>query len=252
MSRLAHDNIFLDPRGTTVVYTDQGATFDSDQPLLNLSKMQLPLFAQFTGATAELDADAGASYTVDTLALLGHTLENGMEVEFLDGMTSLGTATVTNYRGLAQNVILVLDTPVSLQTLTISITGGTGGVDYRIGALWASGSLDCCISPDGFGAGVESLSQVSWADATPYSDERASQGVPTFKFTPMPRAAAIGPAYPNVNAIFREIGTHAPVIVIPYIDTPALATYGLTESTTGPTETINKLWRAGMTIRQQG
>lgn len=252
MSLLAYSNIFLDPVGNTVSYDDTGATFAASPPISNLSKMQLNMFAYFTGETAAFDADAGAEHSVTVLALLGHTLASGMEVEFLNGAVSLGTVTVANYQGLPQNAILVLSAPVTLQALSVSITGGTAGVDYRLGALWASGGFNRCITPDGFGYGVASLSRHAWAGGVGYSSRRASQDVPRFSFTPLNDAGAIGPAYPNVRAIWREIGTHAPVLLIPFEDELAHSVYGLPGELTGPSRTANKRWRAGLTIRQQG
>lgn len=251
MGLLAYNNIFLDPRYATVVYTDQGATFDSDYPLSNLSKMQLPTFAQFTGATCDLDADAGASYSVKVLALLGHTLTSGMEVEFLNGMSSLGTVTVANYEGAAQNAILVLDSPVSLQTLTIQVTGGSGGTDYRIGALWASPALSLDIESRDFGFGTASLSTAGYADGTGYTKAMESYDNPSLSFTVMSESQAIGPAYPNLKAIFRQSGLHRPVISIPLESELAFSTYGLMSDMSGPSIREGQLWKASATIREQ-
>ncbi|WP_339617192.1 hypothetical protein [uncultured Gilvimarinus sp.] len=252
MSRLAYNNIFLDPTYSTVVFTDEGATFTAAQPLSNLAKMQLPDYAQFTGETAELDADAGAEYAVDVLALLGHTLTDGMQVEFLDGATSLGTVTVANYRGLAQNVILLLDTPVTLQTLTVSITGGTSEAAYKIGAVWASESYKKCFAKADYGRNTASLSNVAWASATAYVDARESQGAQNFRFTPLARADAIGPAYPNAEAVLREINESRVVLAIPYNADPAQSIYGIVESTAGPkVDAVSDRWRASVSVTEQ-
>lgn len=251
MSRIAYNNIFLDPRAATVQYTDVGGSFSVAQPLPNLSKMQLPTFAQFTGATAELDADAGASHSVDVLALVGHTLTTGMQVEFLDGATSLGTVTVANYEGLPQDAILILDSPVSLQTLTVSITGGSIGVNYRIGALWASPSFEVVFENSDFDMGATSLSLVSYAQATGYTAERPSYDAMKVTFPKLTKAEAIGPSWPNLQAIFRTTGKHKPVIFIPIEAELAHSRYCLIEEFNGPRVRSGLIWTANAVAREQ-
>lgn len=251
MSRIAYNNIFLDPRATTVVYTDVGASFDANQPLSNLSKMQLPTFAQFTGATARFTANSGASYSVDVLALVGHTLTTGMEVEFLNGMTSLGTVTVANYEGFPQDVILILDEPVNLQTLTVSITGGAIGTNYRIGALWASPSFEVVFENSDFDMGATSLSLTSYAQATGYTAERPSYDAMKVTFPSLKKSEAIGPAWPNLQAIFRTSGKHKPVIFIPIEGELAHSRYCLIEEFNGPRVRSGLIWTANAVAREQ-
>lgn len=251
MSRIAYNNIFLDARATTVQYTDAGGSFSAAQPLSNLSKMQLPVFAQFAGATAELDADAGASHSVDVLALLGHTLADGMEVEFLNGATSLGTVKVANYEGLPQDAILILDETVNLQTLTVSITGGSIGTNYRIGALWASPSFEIYFENSDFDTGTTSLSLTSYAQATGYTAERPSYDAMKVTFPNLKKSEAIGPAWPNLQAIFRTTGKHRPVIFIPIETELAHSRYCLIEEFNGPRVRSGLIWTANAVAREQ-
>lgn len=251
MSRLAYNNIFIDSLYETVSITDTGATFNPAQPLSNLAKPELPQFAQFTGTAGTLEADAGAEHSVDVLALLGHTLADGMQVEFLDGATSLGSVTVANYRGKPQHAILLLNTPVTLQTLTVSITGGVAETSYTIGALWASESVNWCFAKADYGRNHKSLSNVSWATATAYVDPRQSQAAQNFRFTPLSRAKAIGPAYPNADAVFREIEQNRIVLAIPYNDDRAQSVYGIVESTSGPkVNPASDRWRASVAVTE--
>lgn len=256
-SLVAYNNAFLDPRGAAVDYTDVGGTFSNVQPLSNLSKPQLGAFAEFVGATCEFDADAGAAFEADVFALLGHTLEDGMEVEFIDesgSPSSLGTVTVQNYRGLPQHAILILDAPVSLQTLTVSVTGGTALQDYTIGALWASPSFREEILSAGYDYSMENLSIQSWALNSGYAANRPTYESPRFEWPLLSEEAARGPAWPNARAILREIGGHSEVICIPSIADPTSCTYGLITQPIGPVcHAGNKnIWRAGATIREQG
>lgn len=249
MSILAYSNIFLDPRGTSVVYADTGGTASVAQPLDNMSKMQLPIFAQFNSAAAEFTATLPAQKTARVFALLGHTLPGDAEVTFSAGGVPLGTVTVKNYPGLARHAILVLDEPVQVTELAVSITGGGSG--FTIGALWASDGFTKSFALDGFGYDFESLSSVSWAGAAGYVSPRESQTLPTFKFTPLTRAEAIGPDAPNVRSVFRCVSEHKCVLVIPYNRDLSTAVYGLIESTSGPTTIPNApTWRASATVRE--
>lgn len=250
MTLLAHDNMFLDPVGGTVTYTDTGATFSASPPIENMSKMQVPRFAQFT-ETADFDVTTGSPVTVKVLGLMSHTLTDGMVVEFFNGATSLGSVTVANYRGVTQNAILVLGSEETFTTLTVEITGGAPGTQYRIGALWASPAFEASVESSDFGFDTTSLSVQNYASATGYTARRDSYDAPTLSYTALSRAKAIGPEYPNLKSIISESGMHAPVLAIPIETELAYSTYGLIEDATGPGVRSGDLWRATLTIREQ-
>lgn len=262
-SLVAYSNRFNDTRAAKTVFTDVGGDFSSSQPLDNMAKKQLPIFAQFTGASCELEVQAvedsdqssptPESFDAEVFAVLGHTLDNGMEVEFLDGSTSLGTVTVANYQGLQQHAILVLDSSVSIDTLTVSITGGESDGSYRIGAVWAGPAFRVGFGIEDFSINPTSLSDLEWADATGYTNERESQQIVSVRFPYMTRAKAYGPEWPHWNAITLTIGRHSPVLVIP--DTAELGNvvYGLIE-TFAPTKALPTPnasgWRGGLDVTE--
>ena len=252
-SLVAHSNRLFG----RVSFDDTGASF-SVQPMSNMSETQLPLFAQFTGATAEFDvtaldsAEDPETFSADVFGVLGHTLDDGAVVEFLDGSTSLGSVTVANNQGLPQHAILVLDSPVSLDTLTVKITNADGG---RIGAVWASPSFRTKFSIDDFGFDANSLSDLEWASATGWANRRASQDTVRVTFPWMSKAEAIGPAWPNWRAIARIIGIHSPVIVMPDNAEMGYSLYGRVESfpSTQPQPTpMASHWRGGVNVIEEG
>lgn len=260
-SLVAYNNRFNDSTAARTVFTDVGGSFSASQPLENLAKKQTPLFAEFDGPSCELDIEAvvdssdsaptAETFSADVLAVLGHTLDDGMEVEFLDGSNSLGTVTVANYTGYAQHAILVLDSTVSLTTLTVSITGGGSGDSYRLGAIWAGPSFRVGFGVEDFSIEPRSLSDQSWAGATGYSNERESQQVVSVRFPYMTRANAYGPTWPNWNAITLTSGKHAPMILIPDASELGTAVYGLVESyaQTKPLPTPQASgWRGGVNL----
>lgn len=250
MTLLAYNNAFLDQVGDTVEYTDSGGTFSLSPPIKNMSKMQVPQFAQFT-ESADFDVTTGDGVTVRVLGLMSHTLTNGMTVEFFGDAVSLGTVAVANYRGMTQNAILVLDEPATFTTLTVEITGGAADTQYRIGALWASPAFEADVEGPEFGYDTTSLSIQNYASATGYASRRDSYDSPTLSYPVLKTADAVGPAYPNLKAILTEVGKHAPVISIPMPDELAFSTYGLIEDSTGPSIRSGRLWRATLTIREQ-
>lgn len=144
MARLAHANRFLVTDTRAAAFTDQGGTFESWPPLSNLGKMQLPLKAIWDGATFDIDcqaqdaAGAAESFDADTFAVLGlEGVEEEAVFEFLDGATSLGTVNYADAPvGRGGSAVLELSAPVSLDTLTVQVTGaGTGA--HSIGAVFA-------------------------------------------------------------------------------------------------------------------
>ena len=245
-----------------VDFTDTDDTFDASQPLENMKRKQLPLFAQFEQA-CEFDVQAvedesdsaptGENFDADVFALLGHTLDDGMTVEFLDGTSSLGTVTVANYEGLPRYVILALDSTVNLDTVTVKVSGGDSGTDYRIGAVWASQSFRAGFGQADHAITTTSLSYAEFAAATGYSSERESYDLVSVRFPHLTKAEAIGPAWPNWNAISRLAGRHEPVIVIPDTDELAYSRYGLVEAFTpariNPSPKA-KSWRGGLDLRE--
>lgn len=259
-SLVAYNNRFNDTRAARTVLADVGTTFSSDQPLDNLTRKQLSLFAQFT-ENCELDIQAvedssaepvvADSFSADVFAVLGHTLADGMEVEFLDGATSLGSVTVANYIGVAQHAILVLDSAVSLDTLTVKVTGGTAGVSYRIGAVWAGPSFRTGFGMEDFTIDPRSLSQQSFAAATGYTNEQPSQQMISARFPGMTRANAIGPAWPNWKAIAITTGLHEPLMLIPDTSDLAHSVYGLVEAFVPARPHPSpgaSLWRGGVDV----
>lgn len=142
---LAYDNRFHARRHKAASYTDVGTSFSSALPLSNLGQQQLSLFAEFTGATAELSCaaldavDNPQNFTADVLALLGHTLPTGALVEFLNGADLLAAATWRPVVGSPAHLVVALPEAVTLNTLNVRISNAsTGG---RIGVVWASPSL---------------------------------------------------------------------------------------------------------------
>jgi hypothetical protein len=249
-SLFAYSNVFLDQTNDVVTYTDIGATFSASPPIGNLSKMQIPQFAEFT-ETADFDAETGSTETARVFALIGHTLTDGMVVDFLADDVSIGTVTVANYTGYQNNAILVLSANTSFDKLSVEITGGVAATTYNIGVLWASPAFEQSIESTDFGFGVTSLSQVSYAQATGYAAQRDSYGNQKFSWTAMTRADAVGPTYPNAMAIMSESGNHAPVLAIPISTELAYSIYGLIDDMMGPEVRSGDLWRASVTIRQQ-
>lgn len=168
---LAYDNRFHATAAKPVAFTDVGETFDAAQPLTNLGTMQLPRFAAFTGATAELDAQAtdgaetpaGVDFTCDVIGLLGlESWEAGTLVEFLDDTAVVAAATWRPVDAFQRHLILPLPEPVTLDTLTVRVTGAGSGTK-KIGAVWAGPSLrfqlDGQWTNDTFDTGVVSVSQ---------------------------------------------------------------------------------------------
>lgn len=239
-SLVAYNNRFNDTRAATTVVTDTGGSFSASQPLENMLKKQLPLFAQFSGPSAEFDVEAvvdssdsaptAETFSADVFAVLGHTLTDGMEVEFLDGSSSLGTVTVANYQGYAQHAILVLDSAVTISELTVSITGGSSGDDYRIGAVWAGPSFRVGFGLEDFAIDPRSLSLQDWAQATAYTNEQDSQQAVSVRFPYMSKADAWGPTWPNWNAITLTTGRHSSMILIPDTSELTTAVYGVVEA----------------------
>ena len=239
MSLVAYNNRFNDSRAAKTVFTDVGASFSASQPLENMAKKQLPLFAQFDvdcefDVEAVVDSDDSAptleTFSADVFALLGHTLDDGMEVEFLNGSNSLGTVTVANYQGLPQHVILAIDSAVTMDTLTVKVTGGESGSSYRIGSVWAGPSFRTAFGLSDFSIETRSLSDQAWAAATGYSNERESQRLVSVRFPYMTKAEAKGPSWPNWEAITMSQGRHSPMIVIPDTNEMAFSVYGLVDT----------------------
>lgn len=260
-SLVAYNNRFNDSDASTVVFNDVGGDFSSAQPLENMAKKQLPLFAEFDGPSCELDIQAvldssesaptAETFSADVFALLGHTLTDGMEVEFLDGSSSLGTVTVANYTGLAQHAVLVLDSAVSLDTLTVSVTGGGSGESYRIGSVWAGPSFRVGFGIEDFSIDMRSLSDQAWSSATGYTNERDSQQAVSVRFPHMTRAKARGPSWPNWQAITSTTGKHSPILIVPDTTELAHTVYGLVESF-APTRLLPMPqasgWRGGVNV----
>lgn len=260
-SLVAYGNRFNDTRSATTVVTDTGGSFSASQPLENMLKKQLPLFAQFSGPSSEFDVEAvvdssdsaptAETFSADVFAVLGHTLTDGMEVEFLDGSSSLGTVTVANYQGYAQHAILVLDSAVTVSELTVSITGGGSGDDYRIGAVWAGPSFRVGFGVEDFTIEPRSLSGQSFAGATGYANQRESQQVVSVRFPYMTRSKAYGPEWPNWNAITLTVGRHSPVLIIPDTTELGNTVYGLVDTFANtralPTPKASG-WRGGINV----
>lgn len=173
-SCFAYQNRLHVTAAQAVEFTDVGATFDAAQPLTNLGTMQLPRFAAFTGATATIEAEAtdggdpasAAPFSADVFAVLGiENLEAGATIEFFDNDTgtpvSLGSVTWTPVAG-QRHAILLLDNPVTIDTLRVTFTDAGSGTT-RIGGLWAGPSVRSAIRP-GYGintadTGIASYSQ---------------------------------------------------------------------------------------------
>ena len=177
-SVFAYNNRFHVTAQKPVTFTATAGSFNAAQPMANLGRMQLPLFVEFTGADAEFTAAAilagsdpasAETFSADTFAIAGlQNFPDDTEIEFLNGVTSLGTVTYTPAPIGGQHAILVLDTPVSLDTLTVSITASGTGVK-RIGAAWASLSnrtspgLEMAFNPQDTGSVSSSQGGTDWA-----------------------------------------------------------------------------------------
>ena len=176
----AYNNRFHATATKPVVFADVGSTFSAAQPLANMGRMQLPIFAEFTGALAEFTAEAilagsdpasAQTFSADTFGILGlQNFPDDTSIEFLNGATSLGTVTYSPAPIGGQHAILVLDAAVSLDTLTVDITAaGTGA--KRIGAVWASLSnrtspaLELAFNTDDTGVVNSSQGGTDWAFA---------------------------------------------------------------------------------------
>lgn len=168
---LSYDNRFHATAAKPVLFTDVGTSFDSAQPLTNLGTMQLPRFAAFTGATAELDVQAtdgaetpaGVDFTCDVLGLLGlEGWEDGTLVEFLADTAVIAAATWRPVDEFQRHLIVPLPEAVTLDTLTVRISGA-GSDSKKIGAVWAGPSLrfelDAAWANDTYDTGVVSVSQ---------------------------------------------------------------------------------------------
>lgn len=170
-SVLAYQNRLHATANQAVAFSDVAATFDDVPALTNLGKMQLPRFAAFTGADATLEAQAtdggdpasADPFTADVFGVMGiENLEAGATIEFFDNDTgtpaSLGSVTWTPVAG-QRHAVLLLDTPITIDTLRVVITdGGTGTT--KIGALWAGPSVRTAIRP-GYGVNTSDTGQVS-------------------------------------------------------------------------------------------
>lgn len=137
--------------------TFSSADFASTPPITNLGLMQLPLFGQFTGGSATLTCEATdgtgnspnlQSFDADVFAVLGcQGFDSGAQVEFLNGMSSIGSATIEAAPLGGTCAIVAVDTPVSLDTLTVEFTSAGSGT-HKVGAIWASPSVRFTPLPD--------------------------------------------------------------------------------------------------------
>lgn len=184
---------------------------ESSPPASNLGIEQLPIFAQFDGAAVTIDCEAmdgslADEFSADTFAILGlQGFPDGAEVEFLDGSVSLGVVTYSEPPIGGRHAVLTLSAPVTLDTLTVSITGAGTGIK-KVGAVWASTSYQYSAGLD-FDLTTSDTSIVSaseggtvWA----YSGD-AVQNVPIRGRTDDPETVA---------RVMRSIGAATPVLLI--------------------------------------
>lgn len=141
---LSYGNRFLVKAAQEATFTGD-SNFSANPPESNLGTAQLPLVAEFSGATATLTCEAvkGSSadtFSADVFALLGLVgFPESAVVDFYDGSTLIGSVTYSEPPVGGAHAVLTLDSPVSLDTLTIEISSaGTG--TKQIGAVWAATS----------------------------------------------------------------------------------------------------------------
>lgn len=234
---LAYNNRLRRTSTQGVTIEDSGSDFASSPPISNMATVVLPEYAEFTGATATFtaQADDGASsptpesFSASVFALLGlEGFEDGADFDFMDDAdgSSYGTAEwvpTANQR----HVILVLDSPVTLDTLRVGITNaGTG--THRIGAVWASPSVQgeqrSAISVSLFGTGINVTSP--GGSTSPYSD---GKGLTTPGYL---RAFSQTDGLALFDALF-DAGQHDPVLWMPRSDSgfvERFSTYGYVQS----------------------
>lgn len=157
------------------VKTGQAVTFTSAEaastpPLTNLGEAQLPIVASISGdGSIEAQANDGASpvaaenFTADVFGLLGiENLDAGATIEFFDAdsspATSLGSVTWTPVSG-QRHAILTLDTPITINTLKVTLTNAGSG-ETLIGGIFAGPSVRSSIRP-GYGVSTEDTGIVS-------------------------------------------------------------------------------------------
>lgn len=237
-SVLAYQNRLHATAKQALEFTDVGATFDAATPLTNLGTMQLPRVATFTGTSCELDIQAtdggspasGESFSADVFGVMGiENLADGATIEFFDAdaspATSLGTVTWTPTAG-QRHAILLLDSPVTVTTLTVEITNAGSGTT-RLGAIWAGPSVRSAIRP-GYGVNTDDSGVVSYSQ----SGSAWSFGGETIHSWPAQfRVTSSADLFTFYDAL-RVCGATAPVLWIPNSATgwlERMAIYGLVE-----------------------
>jgi hypothetical protein len=141
---LSYGNRFL-VTGTQEATFTGDSNFSAAPPASNLGNAQLPRVAEFSGAAATLTCEAvdGSNpdtFSADVFALLGlQGFADSAVIDFYDGSTLLGSVTYSAPPVGGEHAVLTLDSPASLDTLTVEISSaGTG--TKRIGAVWAGTS----------------------------------------------------------------------------------------------------------------
>ena len=249
---LAYNNRALGPGE----FTATTGTWTTAPPIEHMGTMQVPVpFAQVTPAAGEIAFDFQAQdgagdpqeFAADTIALLAHTLPPGAVVKFLDGATELAEIEWTPLAGAGHIAIAALDETVNLDTLTVSITAA-GAAPVQIGGLWISRSFRHPFGLDGFSIQPVSYSEISRVGATPWTNGRASVTEVSFFVRGLTEAQAIGPGEQSWRSITRQIGIHAPVLIMPLIRRANDAIYGTIARFEPIVPQRKGVWSAGATV----
>lgn len=217
-------------------FTDGAGTWASAPSIDNLGTMQPQVYAEVTPSGGAFDftfqaQDASGTaedFSPDVFGLLGHTLPDGAEVEFLDGATSLGSVTVSNVDNRPQNAILVASSASTFDTLTVEVSSA-GADAVQIGCLWCSRSFRPThgFLLTGYGVTPEALAVWQRISATIWANEDEVVDRTAFELAALSRSEARGPDMPNWAGIVALCGRHSPVIVIPDDSNLHESTYGL-------------------------
>lgn len=240
MSLIAHKNHVL--YGGSVSITTGTVSVDLD----NLLTMQTPSpYTEITpnGGAIEFSWVPDSSVDASTFALMGHTLPDGADISFSAGGASLSSESWSATDGRPNNHYVALDSDESFSTLDVSITSA-GSDPVRIAGLWLGKALKPSIGLILSGFTPDSLSDVTRASATAWTNERASrERVPV-------RLSLTKDEFRQWRAIARSTGNHAPLIYIPDESQMSDSVYGTVDSF-GPIDPIsNHLWEASFDLME--
>lgn len=237
-------------------WTQEGTAFSASPPLANLGTKQVPTpAAEFTGDTATFvfaaqdGAGAAESFTTDVLALMAlQDIPDGATITWKDGANVvIASETWSRFKNRAANSYILLDTPVTLDTIKCTIAGAGAGLHW-IGAAFAGQSWE--YDQVGRWAGANqssaSITRISGTDWT-FADVRR-RGFPVEAFGTRGEILGVnadGTEYSGDDAetMLHEIGLYGQMILFPSTrsanDIRATAIYGVLDSVGNPEHAEN-------------